>query len=236
MTASGRGAAERDPDHGPRESPAFVVERASRRRQSRNARKARRRLGSAAGQNSGLSSSFGGDRSCSCGVSGGGLAAAGTLRGEKGGRAGVCGDRALGEGVDGWDGKPQTPPPFGPQRSIAPDGGAVTERSEGKGACDLDSPAAGATMQSTSKGGGRPGRADSFAAPRALSVGSVRLATRSRALRIASYAGIAGYGGAPVTPRWRGEPKILQTAPVAESPLPRRAGVGEVVEQMRDVT
>ena len=41
---------------------------------------------------------------------------------------------------------PQPPPLTGPGQSIAPDGGAVTERSEGKGGCDLDSPAAGATI------------------------------------------------------------------------------------------
>ena len=51
--------------------------------------------------------------------------------------------------------KRQLPPLIGPRRSIAPDGRAVTERSEGKGASDLDSPAAGATIIEVQGGGGR---------------------------------------------------------------------------------
>jgi len=53
--------------------------------------------------------------------------------------------------------KRQLPPPIRPRRSVAPDGRAVTERSEGKGASDLDSPAAGATIIEVQ--GGRAHRA-----------------------------------------------------------------------------
>jgi hypothetical protein len=135
-------------------------------------------------------------------VRGGDLAAAGTLW-RRGVGLGVWrpGSR---RGVGGWDGKRQPPPPIGPQRSIAPDGGAVTERSEGKGACDLDSPAAGATIIQVQ--GGEGALAARIRLPRRERCPwGVRLAIGSRALRIVPYPGISGYGGAPVTPRWRGE-------------------------------
>jgi len=91
------------------------------------------------------SCSFGGDSGRSWG-SGRDLADAGVAPSarEKGQPGGVR--RPGSSRADGWAGKRQPPPPIGPRRSIAPDGGAVTERSEGKGACDLDSHAAGATI------------------------------------------------------------------------------------------
>jgi hypothetical protein len=81
----------------------------------------------------------------------------------RGHAAGLCGQPGASRALVGswgvaWGGKRQPPPPIGPGRSIAPDGRAVTERSEGKGASDLDSTAAGATMIQV-QGGGRPGRA-----------------------------------------------------------------------------
>ena len=78
--------------------------------------------------------------------------------------------------------------------------------SEGNGASDLDKPVAGAAIIQV-RGGGRAGPCGSVC--RAACPWAVRLAIGSPALRIPSYAGISGQGSAPVTPRWRGEPKKM---------------------------
>ena len=61
---------------------------------------------------------------------------------------------------------------------------------------------------SRSKGGGAPWPRGIRLPRRERCPWGVRLAIAFRALTIDSFAGISGYGGAPVTPRWRGEPQM----------------------------